>query len=51
MSERGAEPTYGMCIRCGSIEVALVKVIGFRDLSRIGEHHAYPVGDGCETCS
>lgn len=43
--------TYGMCTACGSVEVALVKVTGTRDLSGIGEHHAYPTGYGCEVCS
>ena len=46
------EPTYGMCLHCGSVEVALVNgVAGYRDLSDIGEHERYPVGYGCEMCS
>lgn len=44
-------PTYGMCLACRSIEVALVKVIGTRDFSSIGEHPEYPVGYGCEVCA
>lgn len=43
--------TYGLCTRCGSIEVELVMVTGTRDLSGIGEHPEYPVGYGCELCS
>jgi hypothetical protein len=44
-------PTYGMCLWCGAVEVALVKAIGTTDLSGIGEHHAYPTGYGCEVCA
>lgn len=44
-------PVYGMCTACGSVEVALMKATGTRDLSTIGEHHAYPTGYGCESCS
>lgn len=44
-------PTYGMCLACRSVEVALNRVTGFRDLSDIGEHHRYPTGFGCEVCS
>lgn len=43
--------TYGLCLSCRSVEVALLKVIGWRDLSDIGESDAYPVGYGCEVCS
>ena len=43
--------TYGMCLTCRSIEVALVKAIGTRDFSDIGESDVYPVGYGCEVCS
>lgn len=46
-----AETVYGMCLACGSIEVALNKATGTRDFSSIGEHHAYPTGYGCEVCS
>lgn len=42
---------YGMCTACGAVEVALNKATGTRDLSAIGEHHAYPTGYGCEVCS
>jgi len=49
--EDATEPTYGMCTACGSVEVALIKVTGTRDLSSIGEHSAYPTGYGCEVCS
>jgi hypothetical protein len=45
------EPTYGMCTACGSVEVALDAVTGFRDLSHIGESSRYPTGYGCEVCS
>lgn len=44
------EPTYGMCLSCGAVEVRLVNVTGTRDLSAIGEHPEYPVGRGCEVC-
>ncbi len=43
--------TYGMCLSCRSIEVALNKVIGTRDFSDIGESPVYPVGYGCEVCA
>lgn len=43
--------TYGMCLACRSIEVALVKVIGTRDFSDIGESDTYPTGYGCEVCA
>lgn len=46
-----SESTYGMCTACGAVEVALLKATGTRDLSAIGEHHAYPTGYGCELCS
>ena len=46
-----AEPVYGMCTACGSVEVKLNKATGTRDLSSIGEHEAYPTGYGCEVCS
>ena len=51
MSE--TEPrVYGMCLACRSVEVELVNgKTGTRDLSNIGEHHAYPTGYGCEVCS
>jgi hypothetical protein len=45
------QQVYGMCTACGSVEVALCKVTGVRDLSGIGEHHAYPTGYGCEVCA
>lgn len=41
---------YGMCIGCGSVEVALINPTGTRDLSDMGESDAYPVGYGCEVC-
>ncbi len=44
-------PTYGMCTHCGAVEVELVHVDGWRDLSDIGESKDYPVGYGCEVCS
>ena len=50
MNESG-EPTYGMCLACRSVEVALNRVIGTRDFSDIGESDVYPVGYGCEVCS
>ena len=43
--------TYGMCLSCRSIEVALNQVIGTRDFSNIGESPVYPVGYGCEVCA
>lgn len=43
--------TYGMCLACRSVEVALNKVIGTRDFSDIGESDVYPVGYGCEVCA
>jgi hypothetical protein len=43
--------TYGLCLHCQSIEVALNKPTGTRDLSDIGESDAYPTGYGCEVCS
>ena len=43
--------TYGMCLACRSVEVALVEVIGTRDFSHIGESPVYPIGYGCEACS
>ena len=45
------EQTYGMCLACGSVEVQLNEATGTRDLTHIGEHHAYPTGYGCELCS
>lgn len=45
------EPVYGMYTGCGSVEVALVKPTGTRDLSHIGESPRYPTGHGCEVCS
>lgn len=46
------EPTYGLCTRCGAIEVKLINgVSGYRDFSDIGEHPKYPTGEGCEVCS
>ncbi len=46
------ETTYGMCLHCGSVEVALIEgVAGYRDLSDIGEHERYPVGWICEVCA
>lgn len=44
------EPAYGMCTACGSVEVALNQVAGYRDLSDMGESSAYPTGYGCEMC-
>lgn len=44
-------PVWGLCTRCGALEVALVKATGTRDFSAIGEHHAYPTGYGCELCA
>lgn len=46
-----ATPTYGMCLSCRSVEVALNNVIGTRDFSSIGEYPQYPVGHGCEVCA
>ena len=46
-----AEPVAGQCTACGSVEVALVRVAGVRDLSGIGESAEYPTGYGCEVCS
>lgn len=43
--------TYGMCLACRSVEVALVEVVGERDLSWMGESSHYPIGYGCELCS
>lgn len=43
--------TYGLCLACRSVEVALVDVIGTRDLSHMGESPEYPIGYGCEVCS
>jgi hypothetical protein len=45
------EKTYGHCTHCGAVEVELVKVAGYRDLSSIGESDRYPVGYGCELCA
>ena len=45
------EPIYGLCVACGSVEVALVRFTGYRDLSGIGESTRYPTGYGCEVCS
>lgn len=42
---------YGLCTSCRSVEVELVQVIGFRDLSYMGESDRYPVGYGCEVCA
>jgi hypothetical protein len=42
--------TYGMCLRCGAVEVRLNRATGTRDLSSIGEASAYPTGYGCEVC-
>lgn len=43
--------TYGLCLHCQSIEVALNKATGVRDLSCIGESDTYPTGYGCELCA
>lgn len=43
--------TYGMCLACGAVEVALNRATGSRDLSDIGESDQYPTGYGCEVCS
>jgi len=52
---RGIDPdapiVYGMCTACGSVEVALDKPTGTRNLSHIGESANYPVGYGCVVCS
>lgn len=45
------EPTYGLCTACGSVEVALNRATGIRDLSGIGESATYPTGHGCEVCA
>lgn len=45
------QPTHGMCTACGSVEVALNKATGTRDLSSIGESSTYPTGYGCEVCA
>lgn len=45
------QPVYGLCTACRSVEVRLHEQTGTRDLSAIGEHHAYPTGYGCEVCS
>lgn len=53
-TQRGLEEspiTYGMCLACRSVEVALNQVTGTRDFSDIGESAVYPVGYGCEVCS
>ena len=42
---------YGLCAACGAIEVRLLRVAGFRDLSHRGESDRYPVGYGCEVCA
>ncbi|AZS07529.1 hypothetical protein PBI_DUKE13_193 [Mycobacterium phage Duke13] len=44
------DATYGMCTACGSIEVALKRATGTRDLSHMGESSSYPTGYGCEVC-
>lgn len=52
--QRGLEETpitYGLCLHCHAIEVALVKATGTRDYSSIGESDTYPTGYGCELCS
>lgn len=51
VSVEAKAPIYGMCLACGSIEVALANVTGTRDFSSIGESPRYPVGYGCELCS
>lgn len=51
MSTTEQKQTYGMCTGCGSVEVALVKATGTRDLSGIGESSEYPTGHGCEVCA
>ena len=50
-ADESDEPTYGMCTGCGSVEVALNRVTGYRDLSSMGESSRYPTGYGCEVCS
>lgn len=45
-----SQPTWGLCTRCGGLEVALTKATGIRDFSRIGESAEYPTGYGCELC-
>lgn len=42
---------YGQCTACGSIEVELDSIKGYRDFSDIGESDCYPVGYGCEACA
>lgn len=49
--KHGRGAVYGMCLSCRSVEVEIFEVIGYRDLSHIGEHPRYPVGYGCEVCS
>lgn len=44
------EPIYGMCIHCGAVEVKLNQLLGYKDLSDIGESNRYPYGNGCEVC-
>lgn len=46
----GPAPTYGLCLRCGGLEVRLTTVTGTRDYSSIGESSRYPTGHGCELC-
>lgn len=46
-----AAPSYGACTACGSVEVALVRTTGARDMSGIGESDSYPTGYGCEVCA
>lgn len=47
-----AEPVYGKCLHCGSVETALIfGVRGHLDLSDIGESPEYPYGYGCELCA
>lgn len=48
---RKREPVYGMCTGCGSVEVALHRATGTRDLSYMGESSRYPTGYGCEVCA
>ena len=45
------DPTYGLCTACRSVEVALNRPTGTRDLSHMGESDKYPTGYGCEVCS
>lgn len=51
LARMGAPVNYGLCLHCQSIEVALNRVTGTRDMSSIGESDTYPTGYGCELCA